>query len=948
MNVIPLRDELVAEVPAVQVATRRVEAPKSIQEMLATDISQAHALNMALSQRVSIIQGPPGTGKTFIGVQILRALMTRPDIRILCLCYTNHALDSFLESLLESGIPARGIIRLGSITKMSERVKECCYQEIRGASYDRSQSRVHFDLKERMLKIQQDIFHLSGLISRTKRSFNFRDWDLVYSFLVSTTDIEDSYQLARQFEVKALSGGYKRVGKRGQRLKADTYWKMWLNGDAKPTDIPVLSESILDLWAMSKQDRNARSAAWFAVYVQTQVDRIQTLVGLYEKLMRQSRDLRDEPKLPQLTGAKIVACTTTFAAKQRHLLDSCSFNVVMVEEAAEILESHVLTNISTSTEHLIMIGDHLQLRPKLEYYTLRTDSGQGVSFDMSLFERLIHKKYPVTTLEVQHRMRPEISQFLRRTYLTLRDHDNTKRRDSIKGTSSNVAFIDHRELEQADKDGVMAANSSKVNMFEVEMCAKMVKYFLQQGYKAEDLVILTPYLGQLVQLRRTIKADVDLNMEVVLGDRDETEIEDTGLNSEEDSLTKDGPESKSAPGGISAKKVKQSVRISTIDNFQGEESKIIIASLVRSNEEGEVGFVSGAERVNVLFSRARDGFFILGNSETFLSSKSGQRVWKPLLEDLDRAGFFMDGFPVRCECHGEKQLLRTPNDFEKLAKDGGCGRPCGAALSLCPHGHICSLMCHPLYGMTVDVCHEKMLCNALVATKCPRNHDVHRRCSAPQSELCNERIVYKCPQGHSSTHPCWQNAKIDCTLCIRIKKQREAEEKRLQELEEEMKKEGDKLQVKHERLKDQLHLKQKQETELLKKRNLEEENAIMEANIAGIEDRLNSLKIPLSKAQMKPKPSAAASSDCPLRQASDVLSLSEAASIVSSKSVDPITRHTSPSKKLSSADLATVDGFAPAPSAVLYRRNVTLDPGLGKSFLSLVLMELFIDKSLSF
>ena len=105
--------------------------PPSIYAKLAADPSQLAAVEYALSHNVSLIQGPPGTGKTFLGVQIATVLIqNNPGIRILCLCYTNHALDSFLESLLDSGMKLNQFIRLGSSPKISDRLKERCLNEV--------------------------------------------------------------------------------------------------------------------------------------------------------------------------------------------------------------------------------------------------------------------------------------------------------------------------------------------------------------------------------------------------------------------------------------------------------------------------------------------------------------------------------------------------------------------------------------------------------------------------------------------------------------------------------------------------------------------------------------------------------------------------------------------------------------------------------------------------
>jgi superfamily I DNA and/or RNA helicase len=111
-----------------------------------------------------------------------------------------------------------------------------------------------------------------------------------------------------------------------------------------------------------------------------------------------------------------------------------------------------------------------------------------------------------------------------------------------------------------------------------------------------------------------------------------------------------------------------SVRVATIDNFQGEESRIVIASLVRSNEEGNIGFLSGRERVTVLLSRARDGLILLGNSDTLRNAKNkrGAALWGGVLDSLGERGLFKS-FPAVCQFHGNapSQLLDSAEAFHK-------------------------------------------------------------------------------------------------------------------------------------------------------------------------------------------------------------------------------------------------------------------------------------------
>ena len=83
----------------------------------------------------------------------------------------------------------------------------------------------------------------------------------------------------------------------------------------------------------------------------------------------------------------MISCTTSGAAKYKHLLKQASAGVLLIEEAAEIMEAHVNTSLNSECKHLIMIGDHKQLRPKAKCYMLTVEANQGHDLNRSLFER---------------------------------------------------------------------------------------------------------------------------------------------------------------------------------------------------------------------------------------------------------------------------------------------------------------------------------------------------------------------------------------------------------------------------------------------------------------------------------------------------------------------------------------------------------------------------------
>jgi hypothetical protein len=132
---------------------------------------------------------------------------------------------------------------------------------------------------------------------------------------------------------------------------------------------------------------------------------------------------------------------------------------------------------------------------------------------------------------------------------------------------------------------------------------------------------------------------------------------------------------------------RESVRVSTVDNYQGEEALIVLVSLVRSNPKGSIGFLKQPQRVNVLLSRARLGMILVGNAECLIQGSRGNQTWEKVLEHVP----VVQGFPTLCEQHRNAGLIQEVDQFEKLVPDGGCDEECDVDLEC---GHKCAMKCH--------------------------------------------------------------------------------------------------------------------------------------------------------------------------------------------------------------------------------------------------------------
>jgi hypothetical protein len=161
---------------------------------------------------------------------------------------------------------------------------------------------------------------------------------------------------------------------------------------------------------------------------------------------------------------------------------------------------------------------------------------------------------------------------------------------------------------------------------------------------------------------------------------------------------------------------------------QGEEADIVVASLVRCNSSGKVGFLREPERINVLMSRARQGLILIGSSHTLLhaSDPAARKHWGVVLQQLQAAGHIYPGLPAVCQQHSFKlPLLSSAAAFLEHAPDGGCNRPCMAVL---PCGHTCKLRCHAFHRD-----HSRVKCEELVFDLCSEGHLTTRLCSDTKS-----------------------------------------------------------------------------------------------------------------------------------------------------------------------------------------------------------------------
>ncbi|KAK1622780.1 ATPase [Colletotrichum phormii] len=673
------------------------------------DDSQVQSLLHALQSPVTLIQGPPGTGKSFVGALAAKILLGDPEKRILVLSYTNHALDQFLEDLMEIGISSGDMVRLGS--KSTDATSGLSLEkQLRSYAYRRNNATwEHINgMKTEMYEVRIEIEAACALLVRDKVGSLE-----VLNFLEFSDDDQTFYEA---FLLPEQERGFQLVGKDKGVMGPDYLLGRWITGQDAGELWHFVSSESQDIWHLSKTQRSVHVQRWVDCIRKERIESVQNLIKRFDEAQEQVERIFSESKSSFMQTKKIIGCTTTAAAMYKSLIKAAKPDVVLVEEAGEILEAHVLTALHSDTKQLILIGDHKQLRPKINNYALSVEKGDGFDLNRSLFERLILQGHDHVTLQKQHRMHPDISDLVRQmTYPDLLDSDKTKDRKPPKGFQGRVSFVNHSHPEDlasniADRRDVGVV-SSRSNLYEARMVLKLVKYFGQQGYGTENLVVLTPYLGQLRLLREILGSEND----PLLNDLDSFELICAGLMTAAAGKVPDG----SGSGRI---------RLSTIDNYQGEESDIVIASLTRSNNNGDIGFMKAPERLNVLCSRARECLILIGNMETFMASPHGKAVWLPFFSLMKEKNYLHDGFAIRCQKHPERTALLTePDDFDTKCPDGGCDKACNATLSC--NIHKCLRRCHRLSD------HSKIRCHTRLAKHCDRGHEYSVDCNN-QDQKC--------------------------------------------------------------------------------------------------------------------------------------------------------------------------------------------------------------------
>lgn len=706
------------------------------------DASQLAALRRILTKRLAIVQGPPGTGKTFVSTQAIRVLLANrkdDDPPIIIACQTNHAIDQILRHIATF---EKEFIRLGGRSKDQEVVKARTLYAVRSersenpvpGSLNRGARKKMSDLEKEFailllplqpanLPIDFRTLENLGLISQQQANSleagaaewvqgslsdpkqaqsPFTVW--LGKSLVSVPAKQQPEEFGFDFEEPDLEFEQLKEMEAENVAKDDEHIES-LNGPvyavadnftcskktgAKDAKVPeILKEQ--HMWKIPEADRPAVYR-----YLQAEMKKI-ILTSIREKAKafnKEAARLRIgywENDEPILKTQKVIGMTTTGLSKYRGLIAALDPKIVLIEEAAETLEAPVTVACLPSVQHLILVGDHQQLRPHCH---VKAHEDEPYYLNVSLFERLVNNKIEYNTLSKQRRMIPEIRRLLYPIYGTaIEDHKSVldpAKRPNVPGMGGvNSFFFSHSSPEQHDDQ------RSAYNQFEAEMIVKFVEYLVNNGMQTDEITVLTFYNGQRKRILKQLRDCVPLK-----GSK---------------------------------------FTVVTVDSYQGEENKVVLLSLVRNNDRGQIGFLDIVNRVCVALSRAQCGFYIFGNAPLLHGHKSC-KIWRKVLKIMINDGHnkidrlktepqirARNELTVVCSNHNNPTTIRNLEDFDKI--NGGCSLDCEGDL---PCGHPCELRCHPFP-------HDEVIC----LQQCIRELSCGHSCSSRCGEACTCKICEK-------------------------------------------------------------------------------------------------------------------------------------------------------------------------------------------------------------
>ncbi|OHX65232.1 AAA domain-containing protein [Flammeovirga pacifica] len=289
------------------------------------------------------------------------------------------------------------------------------------------------------------------------------------------------------------------------------------------------------------------------------------------QLRKEIRSLSEYISKDVIDNAQVIACTLVGATTP--MLRGRRFEVAYIDEAGQALEAACWIPV-LKADKLIFAGDHQQLPP-----TIKSLKAAKKGLEYTLFERIIDKKEVDKMLKIQYRMHEDIMRFSSQYFydnqlIANEDNKHWKMFDD----DLPLEFIDTAGTgyeEKLDPESLSTYNIDEANL----LIKHLQNYLIKLQSVPANIGIITPYSAQVKVLRKALyQSDIK-------------------------------------------EKFKEVININTVDSFQGQEREIIYISMVRSNADGEIGFLANARRMNVAMTRAQKKLVMIGDSATITRNK---------------------------------------------------------------------------------------------------------------------------------------------------------------------------------------------------------------------------------------------------------------------------------------------------------------------------------------
>lgn len=345
------------------------------------------------------------------------------------------------------------------------------------------------------------------------------------------------------------------------------------------------------LWAIRRNIRQLQSTP--------RRDRSHTHHQKMARLRERADELEARIHQSLFDNCRVVACTLAGSAQQT--LQGWRCHTLFIDEAAQALEAACWIALP-KCHRVILAGDHCQLPP-----TVKSSEALRKGLSKTLMERIV-EKHPscVRLLTMQYRMNETLMRFSSEWFYEgkLTAAAEVRHRNLLDELDTPLEWLDTAEsaaqkglsadddTKTAAKEEFIAGHYGRINKTEAQLTVQtLLDYTARIGMhrlieERIDIGIISPYRAQVQYLRRLLKAESRL------------------------------------------KPLRSAITVNTVDAFQGQERDIIIVSLVRSNEKGEIGFLRDLRRMNVAITRARSKLIILGDSATLYQHRFYRKLYE--------------------------------------------------------------------------------------------------------------------------------------------------------------------------------------------------------------------------------------------------------------------------------------------------------------------------------